>query len=222
MLLALVACVSSPPPSGERDVLTARNGDLVLDGATVVSLDALAGDPTTALADEVVAALQPAAGREIAVVLPPDLPVWIVRKVVGSAREAGVVPTAIGAIGSSERFPRADPPRYGLETECDAPRAVTSTEPLVTLSVQTGPDGAWVLATAQFLPSFGDAASDAVDGLPETCLAVPACDALYARDDALRAACEQGGGDRRVKLGGEYGCLLPIARRPEDVAQWRA
>jgi len=222
MVIALLACGGAPPPTVDAGVLTTRNGDLFLDGATLLSLDVLAGQPTTELDDELVAALRPAAGREIAVVLPPDLPIWIVRKVVGSAREAGVVPTEIGAIGAPERFPLADPLRYGLETACDAPRDVKSTEPLVTLSVQSGQDGAWVLATAQFLPSFGGAASDAVDGLPETCVSVPSCDTIYSQDAALRAACEQGGGEHRVKLGGEHGCLLPIARRPEEVGMWRA
>jgi hypothetical protein len=222
MLLALLACAGAPPPTGESGVLTTREGQVFLDGAAIVSMDVLAADPTTELDEELVAALRPASGREIAVVLPPDLPIWIVRKVVGSAREAGVIPKQIGAIGSEERFPLVDPPRYGLETTCETPRAAARTEPLVTLSVQSGQDGAWVLATAQFLPAFGDGAGDAVDGLPATCVTVPPCEALYAADDALRAACEQGGGEQRVKLGGEHGCLLPIARRPDEVGAWRA
>jgi hypothetical protein len=222
MFLSLLACVSSPPPTGGPAILTTSDGALVLDGAEVLRLDALAADPTTELDDDLVAALRPAAGREIAVVLAPETPVWIARKVVGSAREAGVVPSAIGAIGATERFPLADAPRYGLETACEAPRAVRSTEPLVTLSIQNGADGAWVLATAQFLPTFGPSPGDAVDGLPPTCVAVPGCDVLYATDATLRAACEEGGGDHRVALGGAHGCLLPIARKPDDVSLWRA
>ncbi len=222
MVIALLACTGAPPPNEDAGVLTTRDGELLLDGAPILNLGVLAGQPTTELDDGLVAALRPAAGREISVVLPPELPIWTVRKVVGSAREAGVVPEEIGAIGSPERFLLADPPRYGLETACEAPRPVKRAEPLVTLSIQSGQDGAWVLATAQFLPSFGGAASDAVDGLPETCIAVPPCDEIYAGDAALREACAQGGGEHRVKLGGEHGCLLPIARRAEDVAQWRA
>jgi hypothetical protein len=223
MILALVAACDSPAPDPSGlGILTTRETAVVLDGVKVGDLGHLASDPTSELDPTLVSALEQASGRSIAVVLPRDTPLWVVRRIVGSAREAGAEPVEIGASDNPERFPLSDAPRYGLETVCDAPRAVKGAEPLVTLSIQTGADGVWVLATAQYLPVLGDAPSDVVDGLPPTCLDVPACDALYATDGVLREACAAGGGDHRVGLGGPSGCLVPIARTPDDVGRWRS
>jgi hypothetical protein len=79
------------------------------------------------------------------------------------------------------------------------------------------------LATAQYLPSSAANRPDVVDGLPPTCLDVPACEVLYAADGALRSACEAGGVEvSRVTLGGETGCSFRSRSTPAEVASWRA
>jgi hypothetical protein len=160
--------------------------------------------------------LASSAGHPLQVDVPTDLPFWKLRRVLGSAREAGLGPASF-RVGGGDAVPVVAPERYGLGFRCPSPLAVRGAEPLVTLSVQSGADGAWVVATATFLPVGPDGP---VDGLPPQCLTVPACDAVYP-DDERRAACARGDGARRVDLGGEWGCLLPIAKAPEQVSEWR-
>lgn len=226
MLPLLLACATSPstpprlPPGLPADVVVVRvaDGNLEVGGAPVAPFADLDHAPTDDDDPVLARALAAAHDEPVLVELPPDTPFWKVRKVLGSAKVAGTGPIWLSS-GGSEAFPLAASPRYELGGACETPIAVTGARPLVTLSLQTGADGAWVLASARFLPVT---AKGPVQGLPDECLSVPSCDAVYAAGP-LRAACEAATGDapERVDLGAEIGCLLPIARSPEEVATWR-
>ncbi len=203
------------PPAGTA--LATVDADGVAVGEARVSQRDFERDPTRDEVPELVDALAPRAGSPLWVDVPADTPFWKLRRVVGSARAAGLSPVSFRVAGAPEVHEVVRPERYGLGFRCAAPVPVTAFEPLVTLSVQAGGDGAWVVATSTFLPVGPDGP---VDGYPPECLAVPPCGELFA-DPAAREACERGGGQRRVDLGGEWGCLLPIAKSPEQVSEWR-
>lgn len=186
-------------------------------GAAVVDQRTLQSDPTRDDEPALVELLAPSAGSPLLVDAPADLPFWKLRRVLGSGREAGLSDAAFRVAGTSDPVEVLRPDRYALGFRCAAPVSVSAIEPLVTLSVQSGPDGAWVVATATFLPVGPDGP---VDGYPPECLAVPPCQTLFSEPGDV-AACEVGGGQRRVDLGGEWGCLLPIAKAPEQVSEWR-
>lgn len=230
--MLIAACQSERRPPGvpaEAALLSAPSGALTLSGEGDLGLafpNALSADPTDASDPELAAKLAPIAGKPLAIALPGDTPVWALRKVVGSARQAGVGATWLAVSGAGEAFAVTPPPKYALGGRCDvADREVIGAEPLITVSVQAGSDGAWVLAAARFIPVTR---SGPIDGLPAGCLTVPACDALFPAGSgpdaqALRETCEGSHSwpPDRLGLGGEVGCLLPIARQPADVAKWR-
>lgn len=210
-----------PAPDTERSWLRVEGDALALDGAPALAWAELEADPTDEVQPAVVTALEGASDRPLWFELPADTPFWKLRKLVGSAKEAG---HPVAGLAVHDRRDQAvtwlPPARYGLAGTCSEPVVVKGVEPLVTLSIQSGADGAWVVATATFLPVTD---KGPVDGYDDPCLAVPACDALYP-EGPLREACllgEAHGGERRVELGGEHGCLLPIAREPEQVEVWR-
>lgn len=222
MVWAWLACggAGTPPSAPDPARLRVEGDQLVLDGAPVMAWKALEEDPTDEVQPALSAALRAAPGdRPLFPELPGDTPFWKLRKVVGSAREAEREVGGLKVAGAPGTVQWHAPARYGLAGTCDAPVAVKGSEPLVTLSVQNGPDGAWVVATATFLPVTE---RGPVDGFGPECLEVPPCDTLFP-EGATREACRKGeaeGGERRVELGGEHGCLLPIARQPEQVAAW--
>jgi hypothetical protein len=231
MLALLAACGTSPPASPPADALPPgvptgavavrlAGADLTADGKPVEPWQQLDRAPTDEDEPALATALAAAKEAPILVDLPGDTPFWKVRKILGSIRTAGAGPAFLAVAGSGEAFPLAQAPRFGLGGVCDAPLPVSGAEPLVTVSLQTGTDGAWVVATGRFLPVLP---SGPTEGYPTSCLAVPACDALFP-DGPLRTACASptARAPERVALAGETGCLLPIAKTPDQVARWRA
>ncbi|MCA9491476.1 MAG: hypothetical protein KC621_16205 [Myxococcales bacterium] len=210
-----------PVVDTDRAWLRVEGEGLTLDGTEVLPWSALEADPTDEVQPALVTALEGASKAPLWFELPADTPFWKLRKLVGSAKEAEHPVAGLAVAGQREQgVSWRSPARYGLAGTCSEPVPVTGVEPLVTLSIQSGADGAWVVATATFLPVT---AKGPVDGYDDACLAVPACDALYPAGP-LREAClvgEAKGGERRVELGGEHGCVLPIARQPEQVDVWR-
>jgi hypothetical protein len=220
-ILALTGCSSKPPlPAGvaEGAVRIASDGQQIsVRGEPVALISELARGPTEPTAPEVAEALAGAAGEPVWVHLPADTPFWLVRQVLNAASEAGDV--WISAAPDGEAFAISPPPVFSFGGGCEAPVPVKGVEPLITVSIQAGSDGAWVLATARLIPIT---ASGPTDGLDADCLAIPPCEELFP-EGPLRSACaaQQAPAPQRVTLGGELGCLLPIAREPGDVAAWR-
>jgi hypothetical protein len=216
-LSLLLACSRSPAvPEGTR-LVTVDDAGVHLVGGGEITTRVLESDPTQDVEQALVDVLAPAAGQPLWIEVPPDLPFWKLRRVLGSAAEAGVASSSFRIAGATEAVAVTRPDRYGLGFRCREVVPVSGVEPLVTLSIQSGLDGAWVVATATFLPVGPDGP---VDGYPAECLAVPACGTVFP-DPQLEAACAKGDGRRRVDLGGEWGCLLPIAKAPEQVSEWR-
>lgn len=211
----------APEPASDRAWLRVEGESLALDGAEVLPWSALEADPTDEVQPALVTALEGASPRPVWFELPADTPFWKLRKLVGSAKEAEHPVAGLAVSGQREQgVSWLAPSRYGLAGTCSEPVAVKGVEPLVTLSIQSGADGAWVVATATFLPVTE---KGPVDGYEDACLAVPPCEELFP-EGPLREACVVGeakGAERRVELGGEHGCVLPIARQPEQVDVWR-
>jgi hypothetical protein len=213
----LLGCGGAPQVPDGTVLVTIDDAGVHVAGGGAIDQRTLESDPTNDVEPALVTALSAAAGHPARIDVPPDLPFWKLRRVLGSAREAGAGPLSF-RVGDAERAVEVvRPDRYDLGFRCAEPVPVSGVEPLVTLSVQSGVDGAWVVATATFLPV---GPGGPVDGHAPTCLSVPACDALYP-DPERRAACARGDGARRVELGGEWGCLLPIAKTPTQVSEWR-
>lgn len=229
LVLLSLACGGPPPPPplppGVLDTaarLQVVGDGLVLDGAPVLKLSDLDAAPTDEDDPRLVEAVSALGMRPLWIELPGDTPFWKARRVIGSARAANLPATWVSATGTNEAFPLVAPPRHRLGGPCGGePAHVSGAVPLVTMSLQTGADGQWMVATARFLPKTP---SGPVDGLSPECMLVPACDAIW-QAGALQTACFQGFGgapaEQRVALGGEHGCMLPIARVPDDVARWR-
>lgn len=224
MLWTIIACGTPPlPPGLPNDTLPLRvaDGDLVFgaDAKVVEPWEVFAADPTEPVDPGLLAGFQGSAGRPLWVELPPETPFWAVRRVLGTAKEAEITSIWLSAAGSPELFPVTPAPRFTIGGACAEPIAVTGAAPLITVSLQRGADGAWVVATARFIPITADGPTEV---LSNDCLAAPSCDTLFT-DPKLLEACNSGvpGAPERVTLAGERGCLLPIARTPDMVAAWR-
>ncbi len=226
LVIALLACSGSTRPDGvpaDATHVSVSDGQLRVDGTAIAPWAALEEDPTNQLFTPLEGGLT--GDGPVWVDLPGDAPWFMARRVIGTARSQGHDELYVSVAGSGEALHPEAPPRYGLAGVCpDGPFEVLGVEPLVTLAPQRGREGAWVLGTARILPvvQLGDKRQP-VDGLPAECLRVPSCDALFT-DGPLRAACDGGGDDpgaRRLRLGGPYGCLLPIAKAPDQIGTWR-
>ena len=228
-LLLVLACGTRAPdgvPEGAVR-LTVDEGDLQLDGEPVGPWSAVADHPLHNAHDPLTHALRAHAARPLWLELPGQASWFELRKLVNSAEAAGIAQLVVSVAGTRQALPLPSPPQFDLAGTCPGgPLTVLGATPLVTLSLQTGADGAWIVGTARFLPVVElHGARGPVDGLPMECLTVPPCATLFAHDEAERAACEGEGEEEareRVRLGGPNGCLLPIAREPADVAKWTA
>lgn len=227
--MGLAACIWGGPAVPEGVPVGAahlwlRDGDLMLDDEQITPLSTVDADPLEEVDQNLVATFAHGSGP-LWVELPADTPFHIVRRVVNSARATDREPMVLSASGGDVVHPVVAAPRYGLGGACpDGPRPVEGVAPLITISVQTGRDGAWLLGNARFLPvvaRYGDVGP--VDGLPPGCLQVPACDSLFDGDAA--AACSEGVTDAmatpRVGLGGPTGCMAKIASEPAEVEGWK-
>ncbi len=211
-------------PDGSVEIAVDAGEWRVAEGSAA-PLVGLVSDPLSPSDPSVMAALAPHRGRPGHLRMAPEVPFVALRKLVNSARSAGLEPLVIST--GTRAYPWTAPPRYGLGGTCpDGALRVRGASPLITLSVQTGSDGTWLLGTTRFLPVVehrGDVGP--VDGFPPECLKVPACAELFPSDAPSRGACEEGAarptkGPARVALGGPTGCLAPIAKSPEDFRAW--
>jgi hypothetical protein len=219
--LALACHSATPPPGVPADALHLdRSDDAVRVDGKEVRWDTFSRDPTEVVDPDLSAALATSAGRALWVDLPPDTEFWAMRRILGSASDAGSGSVWVGS-SASEAFSMSPPPKFAIASCQEAPIPVEGVEPMVTLSLQTGREGQWVVASARFVPiTTQRGAKVPTDGLEPGCLVADCAKAFT--DPALVAACEEGGGVERVELGASNGCFLPIARAPEEVARWRA
>ncbi len=204
------------------DDATLQVGEASIGGWSELQLDPIAEahEPT-------IGALSEHPGRPLWLELPSNTPFYVIRKLLNSADRAESGAIFLSTEGSDRAFEVVDPPSYGLGGVCpEGPLAVHGTLPLITLSLQTGRDGTWLVGSARFLPVVDRRGErGAVDGLPERCLSNPGCDQLFADTPALAAACREGqagSAPERVLLGGSNGCLLPIASSAGSLDRWRA
>ena len=234
LVLWLLACFSSAPPAPlapaglPDDALrvTLVEGDVVLApvngpaGAPVLQV------PVRTLDREPVDATQPVLVEGLAGVggvwidLPGDTPWYRVRKMIGSARAAGVPAIWLGVSNEAAAPVLAgEEPTIGLKMSCrNGPLAWTGVQPRVTLAIQRSAEGTWVVANARFLPVVDGVPTD---GLPPECLASVTCADRYAGAEA--EACEAGRVEPfagRVELGGEVGCMLPFLGPETPLASW--
>lgn len=205
-----------------------QNGQLVLDGVKVAPMSSVGEDPLEEIDASLVETFAQGEGA-LWLELPPDTSFHLVRRMVNSARRAQREPLVVSASGDSVVHPLVAPPRYGLAGSCpDGAYPVLGVRPLITVSIQTGRDGAWLLGSARFLPvvqRHGE--TGPVDGLPPQCLHSPACEDAFGADAAALEACREGeasptSAPKRVGLGGPTGCVAPIASEPSEVAGWHA
>ncbi|HHO54531.1 MAG TPA: hypothetical protein ENK18_27580 [Deltaproteobacteria bacterium] len=222
----LLSCSLGPSAPGGALHVTVDDNALKIGTEAVGPWRDLQLDPTGEAHPRMSQALAPHAGQPIWLDLPADTPFYVVRKLLNSARHADSGPPILSIQGASRTFTLSDPPSYGLGGACtEGALPVLGTEPLITLSVQTGRGGTWVVGSARFLPVVERRGQRRpVDGLPDRCLAAPDCGHLFAGDPVLEAACREGseaGAPGRVLLGGGNGCLLPIASGPGELEAWR-
>ena len=232
-LLLWSACAQRPPalPSG----LQAGTAALWVDSEYQIHLDdqvlqhwsTLADSPTEPVEYGLASKLAAASSKPLWLSLPPETAFWGVRRVIGSAKEAGVGPIFLSASGGKDALPVLSPPRYEIAMGCDAPVPVRGADLLVTLSLQGGPEESWVIGSARFVPITEKGPTD---GLPDECLLVPPCEELFPEgperaacaDQAQRAKSGEPSFPSRVTFGGERGCLLPIAKSPPEAEKWRS
>ena len=225
--VVLVGCGSSSVSGVDSDAIHVRvEGDEVLvAGEAASSLILLNADPQGRLDPALKGKLQAHQGRPAWIELPPSTLFLTTRRVVNSALAANVGPVVLSSTGGTRAVPLGKPPRYGLAATCpDGPRQVEGVEPLVTLSIQRGPEGAWLFATARYLPVLEHGGGkQAVDGLPNACLAIPPCERLFS-DPELVSACQggemKGAAPGRVTLGGPSGCFTDLAADLPAIERW--
>ena len=203
--------------------LKVADGQLRLDGTSVGSVAQVLADPFQDADPGLTAALRPYSGRSLWMELPPTATFLLLRSLANAAHKSGVASVVVSQHGGERAYPLAEPPHYALRGTCpDGPFTVVGVSPLVTVSVQTGADGTWLVGTVRFLPVADlNGSEQAVDGLSRDCLAVPACAELYGETPSLQQACETGAASEDVPSrwawGGEVGCVAPIAKADGDV-----
>jgi len=227
-LSLLLACGTKPPagvPSGALPIVVSRDA-LRVDGEALGAAHQLIDEPALDLHPPLVDRLRTlAAAGPVWVQVSADTPWFALRKVVNSAARAEAGPVHVSVAGEDRAYPLVPPPTYGLSGSCPTgPLEVHGAQPLVTLSLQQGLEESWVVADVQLLPVVAQGGTPRpVDGLPRRCLQAPDCAALYPLNSPERAACGAPAGARsRLSMGGTTGCLLPLARRGEGAARWRA
>lgn len=176
-------------------------------------------DPVDASHRELVDAMKGASGLWID--LPPALPWYRARKLLGSARTAEVEPVLLSVQGRDGTLRSGKEPEIGLKMTCrEGPLEWFGVQPRITVALQSSREGSWAVANARFLPVVEGVPTD---GLPSECLAPHQCEDWYTGADA--EACGVGRAarfDGRVELGGPVGCLAPFLRSPDDLASWTA
>lgn len=226
-LALLLACTTPGPPTpAEIDLPGAVEVQLdpggVRVGSTPVgSTHELLADPTDGLFPPLVQAL---AGTPRAVVrIAPETPWMALRKLVNSARAAEVGEVRLATADRAWEPARPARSRWARPGCEPGSVEVLGVDTAWTLELHGGPDLTWALASARFRPlARVDGVEVPLDDLPATCWAGASC-AMLPEDG--RPACEAARSSAapapaRVDVAGPWGCLLPLAKRPEDLAGW--
>lgn len=229
LVALLLACSDpAPPPAGPAPV--------DLDGAVEIRLDddgvhvggrhvgttrELLTDLTDGLYHPLVDAL--AGAERAAVRIPPDTPWMALRKLVNSAGAAQVGELRLATADRLWDPARPARSRWASPTCEPGSVGITGVDMAFTLEVHGGPDRAWALASARFRAvAQVDGAEVPLDELPPSCWSGARCDLL---PEAARPACEAAlassePAPARVDVAGRWGCLLPLAEAPADLARW--
>lgn len=227
-LLACSAPAPAPAPSAPAEV--------DLGGAVEVRLDAggvrvgddsvgtsheLLADPTDGIFPPLVQAL--AGAPRAAVRITPETPWMALRKLVNSARAADVGELRLATADRVWEPARPVRSRWARPSCEPGSVEILGVDAAFTLELHGGPDLTWALASARFRPlARVDGAEVPLDDLPPACWTGASC-ALVP--EAGRTACEAARtsadpAPARVELAGAWGCLLPLAKAPEELAGW--
>ncbi|MBX2798729.1 MAG: hypothetical protein KTR31_13695 [Myxococcales bacterium] len=226
----MLSCGRSPVPGvPEGAVHVSVRGPSLSVGRSAVGPWAEIGEqPTAGTYEPLTQALEPHRGKATWLEVPGATEFFVLRKLIGSAQHVEAASVTLSRQGAEHAWTLAAPPSYGLKGTCpDGPLTVHGAMPLVSLSLQTGEDGTWLLGTARFLPVVDHQGErTAVDGLPEACLKPVDCGALHAAGSMQHGVCEAARAGEvhapeRVRLGNETGCLAPIVRSDEQLPAWR-
>lgn len=223
LVFVLVACFSRSPAEGVPDQavkIAVTSSSVRVDGTTVGEFSLLEANPTGDDVSEVVEALAPFDGRPAWIEVPGATGFFVVRKLINTARRAGLDPIVVSEVGGRRAYPMRKSPTYDLGGSCpDGPVPVIGTRPLLTVWIQTGRGGTWILGEARHLPVVGTTQRP-TDFFEPSCLAAPDCGTVYP-SPARQALCEGDGGPQQVRLGGDAAaCWVPIAATSDDVAPW--
>lgn len=230
-LLLILAC-TAPGPSPSEAPTALDSGEEV----TEVRLDAhglhvggellgtsheLMADPTDGLFLPLVGALSDVERATIRV--SGDTPWMAVRKLLNSARTAEVDEVRLGTPENLWREPRGTRSRWASPL-CDAASVeVLGADVAWTLELHGAPTQMWVLGSARFRPIARiDGKEVPMDDLSARCWSRASCALLSGE---ARTACETSlastaPAPARVDIAGRWGCLLPLARQPDDLARW--
>ncbi|MEN0065449.1 MAG: hypothetical protein AAGA48_25105 [Myxococcota bacterium] len=224
LLLTALACFSRPVPGvPDQAVKIAVTPTRVsVDGTAVGEFSVLEANPVDEDVPDVRLALDSFEGRPAWIELPGDSGFFIARKLINAARRAGLDPVVLSVTGGKRAYPVQRAPSYALGGPCpEGPQAIAGTQPLVTVWIQSGRAGSWLLGEVRHLPLVGEGTNAvATDFLEDACLQKPDCDALYS-GERRRKFCTSDPGPQEVRLGGDVSaCLVPIARQPADAAEW--
>ncbi|MEO0605483.1 MAG: hypothetical protein AAF211_28895 [Myxococcota bacterium] len=189
-----------------------------VDGTAVAEFSALEADPTDDDVPVVGAALATHAGRPGWIELPGGTSFFVARKLINAARRAGLDPLVLSETGGLRAYGLRKSPSYAIGGSClDGPLAVTGTQPLVTVWIQTGRDGTWLLGEARHLPVVS---GEPTDFLSADCTQPPDCASVYDAPKR-RSLCSDERGPQEVRLGGETSaCLVPLVKQPRDAQTW--
>lgn len=226
----LLAC-GSPTPQPTRPVpipedaieVRANARDLSVAGSVVGSIAELLADPVEGLHPPLVAALSALGGdpdpARVWIHVGEETPWLMTRKLVNSAKRAGVE-VWLGTDTRAWPPPRPHRSRWA-PADCEArSAAVVGVDRALTLEIHRDADGMWMLASVRFRPVVQrGSARVAEDDLPPACWEGASCALL---EGAAREACRTAVGDApsRVEVAGEVGCLLPLAKAPDQAAAW--
>lgn len=202
--------------------IVASPSGVTVEGEKIGEFSLLETDPTGEDVPEMNQALASLSGRPAWIALPETAGFFVVRKLVNTARQAGLEPVVLSSTGGARAYPITKAKRYGLGMPCpEGPLTVQGTQPLVTVWIQTGRDGTWLLGEARHLPvvAQGEGVPMPTDFLDAACIRPPDCAALYS--GARQTLCRTDPGPQEVRLGGDHSaCLVPLAREGSNTAGW--
>lgn len=226
VLLHLLACLGTsapvgPPPPVPADALEVS---LVEEGVRVgaelvVPSEELHADPNEGLHKALIERLQEQ--PRVFLRASEDSPWMMVRKLVNSAQQAQVGALWLGTGDRAWPTPRTARGRWASPSCEPDSIEVVAVDTAFTIELYRGADGLWALGSARFRPVVVEnGAHVAKSDLPPSCWKGVTCDLLAP--ETARAACAEttSPAPMRIQIAHDDGCLLPIARRPADLARW--